>query len=377
MFQTIKKLLVIALLYWAAADKEPSTNGDNQPSWNYNDVKLMLPGQTSYTTVTADETIYRGRDFHFSNDPYICVKDITSDVIGLSDPYGTYQVANVEAKTGSLESHGGGNTGTSGGWQIVFVYESPKLPAKNISLFDGYAHLFTPDLFTDNIMAPRINVRIKDLSSFQELNQKFTFGAYISTSYEVTSYYLKDSLEILSEFNSNSFIPTNNNQLEEKYLLTLTSSNCSLPSREIIDTIKYIRLRRNLFTHLSDTISTPLNALIVNQGTNLNTFWRTALTELDFTNSDVLNFKEAETIDLLKILRIIVETLDINLANNLSTDGMITYLAKKQFESKPQRINADIIEQRIRKIKKVGMAVFGVTLIESEIEPIVKVIGKR
>ncbi len=212
--------------------------------------------------------------------------------------------------------------------------------------------LFTPDLFTDNIMAPRINVKIKDLPSFQELNQKFTFGAYISTSYEVTSYYLKDSLKVLSEFNPNSFISTNDNQLEEKYLLTLTSSNCTLPSREIIDTIKYIRLRRNLFTHLSDTISTPLNALIVNQGTNLNTFWRTALTELDFTNPDVLNFKEAETIDLLKLLRIIVETLDINLANNLSTNGMITYLAKEQFESKPQRINADIIEQRKRKIKK-------------------------
>jgi hypothetical protein len=130
-----------ALLYWAAADKEPSQNGDNQPSWNYNDVKLMLPGQTSYTTITADETIYRGRDFHVSNDPYICVKDITSDVVGLSDPYGTYQVANVEAKVGDLESHGGGNTGTSGGWQIVFVYESPKLPTKNISLFDGYAHV--------------------------------------------------------------------------------------------------------------------------------------------------------------------------------------------------------------------------------------------
>src|SRR5690606_5589110 len=41
----------------------------------------------------------------------------------------------------SLESHGGGNTGTSGGWQIVFIYESPNLPSKNISIFDGYAHV--------------------------------------------------------------------------------------------------------------------------------------------------------------------------------------------------------------------------------------------
>ncbi|SDH46823.1 HYR-like domain-containing protein, partial [Winogradskyella thalassocola] len=140
-----------AYLYWAAADKEPNNNlnSENQPNWNYNDIKLMLPGQTSYTTLTADDVIFRGRDTHFSNDPYICLKDITADVLAVSDPYGKYQVANVEAKTGSLSGHNGGNTGTSGGWQIVFIYESPNLPSKNISLFDGYAHVSDGDSGTD------------------------------------------------------------------------------------------------------------------------------------------------------------------------------------------------------------------------------------
>ncbi|MEZ4797650.1 MAG: hypothetical protein R2785_10845, partial [Flavobacteriaceae bacterium] len=133
-------------LYWAAADKEPNSNdsnSENQPNWNYNNVKLMLPGQSTYTTLTADEVIFRGRDLpgHFSNDPYVCVKDITSSVAALANPFGTYQVANVEAKTGGLTSHPSGNTGTSGGWQIIFIYESPKLPAKNVSIFDGYAHV--------------------------------------------------------------------------------------------------------------------------------------------------------------------------------------------------------------------------------------------
>ncbi|MEY8848927.1 SprB repeat-containing protein, partial [Psychroserpens sp. XS_ASV72] len=131
-----------AYLYWAAADKEPSSSvAENQPNWNYNDVKLMLPGETNYTTYTADQVIFRGKDTHFSNDPYICVKDITSNVLGVSNPYGRYQVANVEAKTGSLTAHPSGNTGTSGGWQIVFIYESPLMPSKNISIFDGYAHV--------------------------------------------------------------------------------------------------------------------------------------------------------------------------------------------------------------------------------------------
>ncbi|GAA4883282.1 hypothetical protein GCM10023311_01750 [Flaviramulus aquimarinus] len=134
---TIKK----AFLYWAAADKENESGADNQPDWNFNDIKLMLPNETTYETLTSDDVLYRGRDTHFSNDPYICFKDITNLVTNLGNPYGKYQVANVEAKTGFLFQHNTGNTGTSGGWQIVFIYESPELISKNVSLFDGYAHI--------------------------------------------------------------------------------------------------------------------------------------------------------------------------------------------------------------------------------------------
>jgi len=60
-----------AFLYWAAADKEKDNGDDNQPNWNFDDVKLMLPGEANYTTYTADDVIYRGRDTHFSNEPVL------------------------------------------------------------------------------------------------------------------------------------------------------------------------------------------------------------------------------------------------------------------------------------------------------------------
>ncbi len=101
-----------AFLYWAAADKELDNGDDNQPTWNYDDIKIMFPGEATYTTMTADNVIYRGRDFHFSNDPYVCFKDITSNVMALDNVYGSYQIANVEGKIGDLDAHGGGSPGT-------------------------------------------------------------------------------------------------------------------------------------------------------------------------------------------------------------------------------------------------------------------------
>ncbi|SDB41749.1 conserved repeat domain-containing protein/gliding motility-associated C-terminal domain-containing protein [Flavobacteriaceae bacterium MAR_2010_188] len=128
-------------LYWAAADMEKPDGTDNAPDWDFDNVKIMYPGETDYSTIQADEVIYRGRDTHESNDPYVCFKDITNTVVELPEFYGKYQIANVEAKEGNLSEHGGGNSGTSGGWQIVFIYLSPELPSKNIGIFDGYAHV--------------------------------------------------------------------------------------------------------------------------------------------------------------------------------------------------------------------------------------------
>ena len=137
---TIKKVF----LYWAAADyPDPG----NEPVWNYNQIKLRLPSQATYSTITADNVIYEGRSTNFVNNPYACFKDITNLVNALPSPFGTYQVANVKAKVGTLNT-GSGNIGTSGGWQLVVIYEGATdpsgvsiLPPKYISIFDGFANV--------------------------------------------------------------------------------------------------------------------------------------------------------------------------------------------------------------------------------------------
>ncbi|WP_183822378.1 hypothetical protein, partial [Algibacter amylolyticus] len=197
-------------LYWTASDFEPDPNdpfSENQEDWDFNDVKLMLPGQTNYTKLTADEVIYRGRDDngdgtaddHFSFDPYVCFKDITDFVTTeLLDknisPYDTYQVANVESSLKRNDEHNDdprfnvSNSG-AGGWQIVFVYESPTLPLKNISIFDGYAHVFSASDDRDH------EVEITGFTTVpapQDVNVNILFGAI-----EGDRTFLGDRLQIL------------------------------------------------------------------------------------------------------------------------------------------------------------------------------------
>ncbi|MEQ3664313.1 Ig-like domain-containing protein, partial [Olleya sp.] len=186
------------LLYWAAADKGIDVAGietENQPNWNYNNVKLMLPGQTTYTTINADEVIYRGKNQnpHLNNDPYVCVKDITNSVKNLGNPFGKYQVANVEAKTGFLVSHENTNTGTSGGWQVIMVYKSDKLKARNITLFDGYA----------NVTSTQNNFDI-NISGFQTVPNGIVQSDIVIGALEGDRSLTGDRLQILNS--SNTFV---------------------------------------------------------------------------------------------------------------------------------------------------------------------------
>ena len=154
--QTCKKIK-FAGLYWSAiypTDRSTSAgvkyNGSLR-SEDYNKIKIKLPGvSSSYQDITADQIIFTSKIIPavpatgdntatFFESPYVCFKDVTTllngvkDVSGALDANGKYTIANVRATRG--KKNGGG----AGGWTLVVVYETPTMPSKFISIFDGYA----------------------------------------------------------------------------------------------------------------------------------------------------------------------------------------------------------------------------------------------
>lgn len=143
------KNIVFAGLYWSAIyPYERSTNKDTKYDGSlreddWNTVKLKLPNG-AYELITASKTDKREVIFDgykkngpnvsdsFKDSPYVCFKDITKKLQDLPDASGDYYVANVRAARGKR------NGGGAGGWTLVVIYESPSLPSKFISVFDGY-----------------------------------------------------------------------------------------------------------------------------------------------------------------------------------------------------------------------------------------------
>ena len=147
------KNIVFAGLYWASVyPNEVGTNSGQQfqgtpriEDWNQIKFKLPTGGfidleadNNADPVGEEDDIIFDGYDpvninNSFKDSPIICYKNVTSLLQGLTEADGTYTVANQRATRGRRTG------GCAAGWTLVVIYESPLLPSKFISVFDGYA----------------------------------------------------------------------------------------------------------------------------------------------------------------------------------------------------------------------------------------------
>jgi gliding motility-associated-like protein len=117
--------ILYAGLYWSAILQ----NGDRS---TINTVKFKSP-TGGYNNITGEVVWDADSKTVGGNKPYVCYADVTN-LMDLSNPNGTYTVANVVSSLGF-----NGGTGLSAGWSLYIVYEDLTLTSKSITSFDGFS----------------------------------------------------------------------------------------------------------------------------------------------------------------------------------------------------------------------------------------------
>ncbi|MCD8410058.1 T9SS type B sorting domain-containing protein [Tenacibaculum finnmarkense] len=116
-------------LYWAGVYPYETWENKEARSDDYKKIKFKYPSSTTYNDITADQIIYN------VGDPYICFKDITTEVQAEANPNGVYTGANIRATRG-VDT---GGLGGASGWVMIIIYENDNESSKKFSVFDGFA----------------------------------------------------------------------------------------------------------------------------------------------------------------------------------------------------------------------------------------------
>ncbi|TCL63183.1 gliding motility-associated-like protein [Mariniflexile fucanivorans] len=126
--------VVYAGLYWSSVVKGNTA---------MEEIKFKTPGSSAYLDIIGTEIYYQNSTNDRNSNTYAYYSDVTNILTALSDPEGTYTVANISSMTSAMMNSGDGrNTeGLSAGWSLFVIYEDPLLPSKYITSFDGFTKI--------------------------------------------------------------------------------------------------------------------------------------------------------------------------------------------------------------------------------------------
>lgn len=192
--------IAFAGLYWSAIYKYEKGNlknakftVDNPKREQVENIKLKLPDSKNYIDIKG-EIIFDGlnKKSFSDNAPYAVFADITQHIKELSNPEGTYTVANVRATEGILSG------GISAGWTIIFVYEDETQTDKFFTIYDGFV----------GVTSKSVDI---DFTGFQALSEGNVNATLYGSALEGDFNMIDDQLFFKSE-NSNEFISLENSK---------------------------------------------------------------------------------------------------------------------------------------------------------------------
>jgi hypothetical protein len=231
---------------------------------------------------------------------------------------------------------------------------------------DRNPEAFTGEAFPDNPRAARIYVRLKELTAFRHLSLATGFGAIVVASYETVAGYMSQAQSLLETLGQFPPVVTPQDTPEDTFQAALTASRAVPLDREVLETIAYLRLRRNQLSHARETPGNALATLVRQRGTHLDRFWGHPAPVLAAPPTAALS--ESEAIGLLKLLRISTQTMDGAVAPALDPRKVIMSLDADLLSAQPQLRDPARYDERIRKLDTLAGMLYG---LDDDARPII------
>ncbi len=179
----------------------------------------------------------------------------------------------------------------------------------------------TSDIFKDNGFSKKHNIELSKLSDEHKKTNETLLNGIFTLIYSSFENYLTDIYSVAKKID-NSLPELNEGKFENDDILVLKVLNrLNIKQKNIeekyLETLDYIRLKRNRLIHQSSTnISRSLREIINKNGTELNVFWNDILPKnlqgINFANNENANqITYNILIDALNIFRGISNYLDI------------------------------------------------------------------
>jgi hypothetical protein len=244
----------------------------------------------------------------------------------------------------------------------------------------------TSKKFSNNPFAEKHNVELGKLEiEHDKTNKTLIEGIYL-LAFSYYESYFKEIITFARQINPD--IPDLEEELESNLadyflidkVVNRISNEITLDD-QIYRTLDYLRLKRNRLAHRnSESISNSLLDLIKIEGKSINIFWsenlKSGLQIIDFASKDKANEIEFDTIiDLINILRFIIQKLDKQIMKELKSENIICKKLIPEFAKKIEKKKNNISQKRlINKFRSYCKSEFSIVIDDSHERDFLKAI---
>jgi len=226
------------------------------------------------------------------------------------------------------------------------LFLSEQFLIDNAQLIANNAEALSKDVYANNRYREKFNYRLKNIPDEINHYQKASFISFYVFIYSAFELYTKDLATLVSNILLTHLKKPKQTSTLEAIFLTLGTVISKHLNISEIDTLKYIRLRRNCLVHADGQPSPPLLHLVDTKGHQLKGYWQSSRIQLniiDFSASDIWQFDEREIIDSIMLLRELSKRIDQAVLSHLRREDILAYILRdfqadfaKDIKSKPR-----------------------------------------